>query len=264
MTETTAILRVAMAQAPPTTDLDRLFTEVANRRADILLFPEMFSNGYARFDPEIPGARAYWLDGAVDADSAYISGFRRAAKRYGFAIVATFLEAARPKPFNTACLIDRRGEIVLWQRKRHICFFDAPEEACAAGESSSVVVLETAAGPVRAGLMICMDREFPHVAEELMRNQAELVLVPNSCALMTDPHVGDVRVAGIRAMGFQSVMGIAVANYPAPKDDGHSLAVDALGRVLKMGDDAPGLVMADFDLTEIRALQAQEWFRRRP
>ncbi|MEY9627859.1 carbon-nitrogen hydrolase family protein, partial [Sinorhizobium fredii] len=112
------------------------------------------------------------------------------------------------------------------------------------------------------GILICMDREFSDVASDLVRDGAEIILVPNSCPLVDDPAVGDVRVAGVRALAFQSVLGLAVANYPAPKDDGRSFAVDPLGRIIAMGASQPELVIADFHLDRIRALQKQDWFRR--
>ena len=43
--------------------------------------------------------------------------------------------------------------------------------------------------------------------------------------------------------------------------DGHSFAVDATGRVIAIGDDAPGLVMATFDLALIRRVRREDAFR---
>ncbi|WOS66598.1 carbon-nitrogen hydrolase family protein [Sinorhizobium fredii] len=255
-------LRIAMAQVMNNADVDAIAASAAARGADIIVFPEMFSNGYSRFDPEDSASRQAWIDAAVPIDGAYVERFREAARRNGLAIVATFLERGSPKPFNAANLIDSNGDVVLHQRKRHICFFDVPEEACAAGESSSVARLRTDAGEVAVGILICMDREFSDVASDLVRDGAEIILVPNSCRLVEDPAVGDVRVAGVRALAFQSVLGLAVANYPAPKDDGRSFAVDPLGRIIAMGASQPELVIADFDLDRIRALQKQDWFRR--
>ncbi|AFL49876.1 putative amidohydrolase [Sinorhizobium fredii] len=255
-------LRVAMAQVTNDVDVDALFASAAARGADIVVFPEMFSNGYSRFDPEDEAARRAWIEAAVPIDGSYVERFRQAARSNGLAVVATFLECGDPKPFNSAVLIDSNGDVLLHQRKRHICFFDIPEEACAAGESSRVARLSTAAGEVAIGITICMDREFPDVASDLVRDGAELILVPNSCPLVDDPAIGDVRVAGVRALAFQSVLGVAVANYPAPKDDGRSFAVDPLGKVLATSGPQPELVLADFDLDRIKALQKQDWFRR--
>ncbi len=254
--------RIALAQMTTDVDIDEICASAAEKGAAIILFPEMFSNEYSRFSSEDAASRQAWIDAAVPLDGAYLNRFRQAARNNSLAVVATFLERGETKPFNSAVLIDDNGEIVLHQRKRHICFFDVPEEACAPGESSSVARLKTKVGEVAIGIMICMDREFPDVGSDLVRDGAEIILVPNSCPLVDDPDVGDVRVAGVRALAFQSVVGMAVANYPAPKDDGCSFAVDPLGKILVMGGKQQELITVDFDLDEIRTVQKREWFRR--
>nr|WP_246780526.1 carbon-nitrogen hydrolase family protein [Rhizobium sp. AQ_MP] len=253
---------VALAQVLPGVDIEALFAQAAAESADVIVFPEMFSNGYRRYDTT-PSGRAAWINAAEPIDGAFVERFRQAAQHYRIAAVVTLLERGQEKPFNTALFIDREGRTVLQQRKRHICFFDNPEDACAAGERSDVVELGTAHGSVTVGMMICMDREFPDVATDLMRAGAEIILVPNSCALANDPEIGDVRLAGIRATAFQTVTCMAVANYPEPKDDGHSVAVDELGHVVAIGKPDTGLVFASFDLTRVRETQKQEWFRRK-
>jgi deaminated glutathione amidase len=100
--------------------------------------------------------------------------------------------------------------------------------------------------------MICMDREYPEAARALSRQGAEIALVPNCADLATDRTVGDVRVAQARGRAFEAVIGIAVANYPAPRCDGHSFAVDPSGRIIVMADTSQGLVLATFDLGAIR------------
>jgi predicted amidohydrolase len=54
---------------------------------------------------------------------------------------------------------------------------------------------------------------------------------------------------------------IAFANYPAPRCDGHSFAVDPSGRIIAMADTSPGFVLATFDLGAIRKARRQERFR---
>ena len=254
-------IRVALAQIPPAADIDDVCA-AARDGADIVLFPEMFSNGYSGFDANDPAARQAWIDGAVSLDGSYVDRFRAAARDHDLAIVATFLEAGFPKPFNAAALIDRKGDIVLHQRKRHICFFDDPEEACAPGEVSRVARLQTSASEIAVGILICMDREYPDVASDLVAAGAEIVLVPNACPLVDDPEVGDVRVAGVRAMAFEGVVGMAVTNYPAPIHDGHSFGVDPLGKIIAMGGTDEEIVFVDFDIGGMRSLQETEWFRR--
>ncbi|WP_370674231.1 carbon-nitrogen hydrolase family protein [Pleomorphomonas sp. PLEO] len=259
---TDGLLRIALAQVSAGGDIEAIIGRAAGEGADIVVFPEMYSNGYTPFDPASQADRAAWIDAAKPLDSGFVDRFRSAAHRHGVAVVATLLERATPKPFNAALLIDAVGDIVLHQRKRHICFFGAPEEACAAGDRSAVVRLSTKAGKVSVGIMICMDREYSDVADDLVRQGAEVVLVPNSCLLHDEPEIGDVRLCGIRATAFETVMAIAVANYPIPKDDGHSVIVGPLGRIVAMGGAAPDLIVGDIDLEALRRLQKSEWFRR--
>jgi predicted amidohydrolase len=259
---TDGLLRIALAQVSVDGDIEAIVGRAAGEGANIIVFPEMYSNGYAPFDPASQADRAAWIDAAEPLDGGFVDRFRSAARQHSVAVVATLLERATPKPFNAALLIDAVGDIVLHQRKRHICFFGAPEEACAASDRSAVVRLSTKSGEISVGIMICMDREYSDVADDLVRQGAEVVLVPNSCLLHDDPEIGDVRLCGIRAMAFQTVVVIAVANYPTPKDDGHSVIVDPLGRIVAVGGTAPDLIVGDIDLEALRRLQKSEWFRR--
>jgi predicted amidohydrolase len=259
MTETK--LRVALAQYLSGCAPEVIVREAKAAGADLVLFPEMYSNGYAAFDRDDPADKARWLAGARSVDGDFIGQFRAAARASGVHVVATFLEAAQPKPFNAAVLIDPRGDIVLRHRKVHICDFDTPEFDCARGDSFDVREIETRAGAVRVGLMVCMDREFPEAARALSNKGAEIALVPNCCALANDPDCGDVRIAQMRGRAFETVMGIAVTNYPAPRCDGHSFAVDARGQIIVMAGTSPGLSVAEFDLAVIRAARSEDHFR---
>ena len=256
-------LRVALAQYPSGREPAEIVAEAKAAAADIVVFPEMYSNGYARFDPDDLAARARWCADAHGLDRDFVGKFQEAAKTHRMHVVATFLEAAAPKPFNAALLIDARGEPVLHHRKVYICDFDSPECACGRGTTFEVCDIETRAGPVRLGLMICMEREYPEAACSLSRRGAEIALVPNCCDLVGDRFCGDVRIAQMRGRAFETVMGIAVANYPIPRCDGHSFAVHPSGTIIAMADHSPGLTIADFDLAAIRKARLEDHFRWR-
>jgi deaminated glutathione amidase len=256
-------LRIALAQYLGDGDPAVIIEQAKRASADIVVFPEMFSNGYLRFDATDSAAVERWRKGAETPDGPFVERFRNAAKMHKVSVVATFLESSDPKPFNSALLIDSNGQTVLHHRKVHIGDFDSPECACGKGKDFRVAEVQASAGPVKIGLMICMDREYPEAARLLSRAGAEVALVPNCCELASDPTVGDVRIAQARGRAFETVMGIAVANYPAPRSDGHSFAVDALGKVIVMGDDSAGLVIAGFDLAQIRRARIEDHFRWR-
>jgi len=254
-------LRIALAQYGSEDDPAKIISRAKAEAADVVIFPEMFSNGHASYDPNNRASREQWERGAVPPDGTYIDAFRLAAREHEMYVVATLLEAADPKPFNSALLIDPKGATVLHHRKVHICDFDVPEVACDRGREFRAVEIQTPVGPVKVGLMICMDREFPEAARSLSRAGAEVALVPNCCTLATDRMQSDVRIAQMRGRAFETVMGIAVANYPAPRADGHSFAVDPNGTVIAIADDSPGLIMANFDLDLIRRIRTEDRFR---
>lgn len=256
-------LRIALAQYLNDRDPGTIVGEAKRLDSQIVLFPEMFSNGYSSFDSTDPDAIKVWQQGAHSLDGHFIERFREAARTHQIHIVATFLEAADPKPFNSALLIGPNGQTVLHHRKVYICDFDNPESACDRGKEFNVSEIETAAGSVKLGLMICMDREYPQAAASLSNAGAEIALVPNCCDLAVDHALGDVRIAQMRGRAFEMVIGIAVANYPKPRCDGHSFAVDPTGAVITMADDSPGLTIAVFDLPLIRKKRIEDQFRWR-
>jgi deaminated glutathione amidase len=254
-------LKVALAQYSCDCDPVQIIAEAKRQHAEIIVFPEMFSNGHASFDANDSAARELWQHKAKAIDGPYIARFRQAAQDSAIYVVATLLEASAPKPFNSAVLIAPNGEMVLHPRKVYICDFDVPELACGRGHEFCAAKIRTSAGPVKVGIMICMDREFPEAARSLSRAGAEFALVPNCCILATDRVQGDVRIAQARGRAFEMVMGIAVANYPSPRADGHSFAADPNGTVIAMADDGEGLTIATFDLALIQKMRKEDRFR---
>jgi predicted amidohydrolase len=251
-------IKVALAQYLVGRDPTLIGEQAKRACADIVVFPEMYSNGYARFDPLDSSSFDNWRKGAHHADGAFVDNFRSAAKKHGIHVVATFLEASEQKLFNSALLIDPRGRTLIHHRKVHICDFDNPESACARGSEFDVAEIEAAAGRVKVGILICMDREYPEAARSLSSAGAEIALVPNCCHLSRDPVVGDVRIAQMRGRSFEMVMGAAVANYPEPRCDGHSFATDPRGELIVLAGDSPGLILAEFDIALIRRMRLEE------
>jgi predicted amidohydrolase len=229
--------------------------------ADIALFPEMWSVGMTFFDREQEGARERWQAQAISRDDAFITHFRNLARELKMAIAITYLEKWDRRPRNSVSLIDCRGEIVLTYAKVHTCEFDA-ECALTPGDSFPVSMLVTEQGDVRVGFMICYDREFPESARILMLQGAELILTPNACTL--DEH----RLGQFKTRAFENMLGVAMTNYAAPQNNGHSVAFDAVAYpvvdgeardtlIVEAGEDE-GVFLAAFDMESIRAYRKRE------
>jgi predicted amidohydrolase len=229
--------------------------------ADIALFPEMWSTGMTFFDPQRAGDRERWqTQEAIGRDDPFVTHFRRLAVELNMAIALTYLERWDGAPRNSVSLIDRRGEIVLTYAKVHTCEFDV-ECALTPGDGFPVCVLATEQAEVKIGFMICYDREFPESARMLMLGGAELILTPNACPL--ESH----RLTQFRTRAYENMVGVAMANYAAPQQNGHSVAYDAAAfhaneeprdtLIIEAGE-REDVYLATFDLEALRDYRARE------
>ena len=62
----------------------------ASDSADVALFPEMWSIGYAKYTQRDEDGRAEWLKLAVPKDGPFVQGFRSLARELGMAIATTY------------------------------------------------------------------------------------------------------------------------------------------------------------------------------
>jgi N-carbamoylputrescine amidase len=229
--------------------------------ADIALFPEMWSVGMTFFDPKREGDHERWQALAISRDDSFIIHFQNLARKLNMAIALTYLEMWNRAPRNSASLIDRHGEIVLTYAKVHTCEFDH-EAALTPGNEFPVSTLDTEQGKVKIGFMICYDREFPESARILMLEGAELILTPNACTL--DEH----RLSQFKSRAFENMVGVAMTNYAAPQNNGHSVAFDVAAYRVPDGEARDTLIieagenedvyLAAFDIDSIRAYRERE------
>ena len=227
--------------------------------ADIALFPEMWSIGYRIYDrpPEV------WIREAIPENDRFITTFGELAGELEMAIGITFLEAASAGPRNTLLLFDRHGGKALSYSKVHTCDFDV-ERHLVPGSDFPVAELDTAAGKIKTGAMICYDREFPESARILMLKGAEIILVPNACPMEIN------RISQLRARAFENMVGIATCNYPhgQPDCNGHSTAFDGIAwresdpvsrdTLLVEAGEAEGIYTAVFPIDELRKYRSTE------
>jgi predicted amidohydrolase/streptomycin 6-kinase len=281
---TVGLLQIAAAGNDQAANLAR--GEAACRRAkqigaDVALFPEMFSVGFAPavpLDPEAPSVyrspqrwtaeetpspptpAEVWQGLALSTDSPYVRHFRDLARELEMAIALAYLQEWPGLPRNAMSLIDRHGDIVLTYAKVHTCAFSEAEAALTPGDGFPVCVLDTAAGEVVVGAMICYDRVFPESARALMLAGAELILVPNASSMET------YRLAQLRSRADENMVALAMANCPGP-GQGHSIAFDGIAYtaeatardmlVVEAGE-SEGVYPAVFDLDRLRNHRRRE------
>lgn len=218
-------IKIALLQIMPGDSIDenirvgiRACKKAKSEGADIVLFPEMWSNGY-----KIVNNIEELKKNAISLDSAYIKTFQTLAQELNLAIAITLLEKYEPLPRNTIILFDRFGKQILTYAKVHTCDFDL-EKNLTPGDDFYVANLNTEKGSLKIGAMICYDREFPESARILMLKGAEIIIVPNACPMEIN------RLSQLRARAFENMVGIATCNYPKgyPDCNGHSSAFDGV------------------------------------
>lgn len=220
--------------------------------ADLALFPEMWNVGYPTYAIPDSEQRERFLAQAIPPDHEFVTRHRALARELEMAIAVTFLEATDRGPRNTVIVFDRRGEQVLSYSKVHTCDFAVREALCAPGDSFGVGTLALDEHRcLTLGAMICYDREFPESARLLMLKGTEVVLTPNACFL------DELRVDQFKARAYENAMGVAMTNYAAPKENGHSVAFDADGQLLVHAGERKGLFFAHFDLDALREYRSK-------
>ena len=227
--------------------------------ADLALFPEMWSNGYAIYDR--PGSE--WMAEAIPTDSDFICQFGKLAQELEMAIGITLLETYATGPRNTLILFDRFGHRILTFAKFHTCDFDV-ESHLTRGEDFYVEELDTACGKVKVGAMICFDREFPESARILMLKGAEVILTPNACPMEIN------RLSQLRARAYENMLCVATCNYPdtVPDCNGNSTVFDGVAyspglegsrdTCILQADEKEGIYLAELDLKQLREYRRSE------
>ena len=234
--------------------------QAKEKGADIAIFPEMWSCGYA-FPHDEASLREY----AVSCDNVFVKRFSELAEELDMAIAVTLLEH-EPKPRNTVCLFDRHGKLQYRYSKVHICDFgEADDEGVLdAGDAFFTADLDTKDGIIKVGSMICYDREFPESARILMLKGAELLLVPNACPMELN------RLAQLRGRAYENMLAIATCNYPAPHPDcnGHSTLFDGVVYLPELSgsrdtcvfeaEEGEGVYTAELDVDMLRKYRLRE------
>ncbi len=207
-----------------------------------------------------PAMGSPWHGLPIDRNGPFIQRFQSLARDPKIAIAITYLERWSGAPRNSLSLIDRQGEIQLTYAKVHTCDFNDDEFALTPGTDFPIATIDTAAGPVTIGAMICYDRELPESARILTVQGAEIILTPNACGLEVN------RISQFRRWGAENMIGMAMANYAAPQHNGHSAAVECIActptgemrdTLLIEAGEGEGIFIASFDLDVLRAYRAR-------
>lgn len=229
--------------------------------AELIVLPEFFLGPPFYF----PG-RAH-LRGVIDqpVPGPVIGRLAEAARRIGaYILCGTVVERDGDQYYNTAVLLDDRGEIVVKARKTHR--FAA--EMVSVTASDDFALIDTPFG--RLGICVCSDFWIPEVPRMLALRGAEIIAVPGAALR------GNIQITRpclqanssfnvcytLLASAVGSVTGERAGRQVSIEVAGHS-TVAAPEELLGTLDEEPGVLRAELDLGYLREMREVDLSFRR-
>ncbi len=168
-----------------------LIRSAKQQSVQVICFGELFPGPYFALRHD-----SFWVGLAEDARTGKtVSTLREAARQHSMIIIAPIYElTADGKRFNTAVVIDERGEVLGTYRKTHIPhgqneqgsfleghYYDRSDGGNVLGPANVsknpfFPVFQTSLG--KLGVAICYDRHFEGVMWSLAKEGAELIFSP--------------------------------------------------------------------------------------
>jgi N-carbamoylputrescine amidase len=233
------------------------FAETAAAKgAQLVVFPELMPTGpYVSYDS--------W-DSAEPSDGKTVQWLKASSRRLHVWMGTSFLEAAGEDFFDTFVLTTPEGAVAGRVRKQIPA---GPEAYFFRGEIGPHVI-ETAIG--RIGIGICSENYYCFAASQMLKQSADLILMPHAAADMTEGG-GLPTVPGTHlASWYAAKLGVPVAmvnkvgrSYKPPPNEirgrypGLSAIVDSDGAILQSMDGKEGVGIADVHLDPQRKTGAE-------
>ncbi len=260
-------MKLALAQldidgGDPETNLERALEAIrtaADRDADLVVLPEIFTVGYFAFD----GYARY----AEGLSGPMLSRVADAAADHGINVLAgTIVEdlaetTDAPTPAeeglaNTAVLFDRSGQRRAVYRKHHLFGYQSAEtELLVPGEDLDSGIAEIEGFTV--GTTTCYDLRFPELYRDLAERGVTLLLVPSAWPYPRVEHWTTLS----RARAIENQLYVATANGSGEFEEatllGRSTVFDPWGTTLASTADEPALVTAEIDPERVERVREE-------
>lgn len=214
---------------------EALATEAARRGSHIVVFPELWSTGYALEDARELGAQLN------AGDFAHVSTF---ATQQKVSIVGSMLEKRGLEVANSATFFAPNGKLLGVYRKIHL--FRLMEEDRYLQPGAAPLLMELPWG--KTGIAICYDLRFPELFRRYAVDGAKLIIIPAEWPLQRVEHWR----ALLQARAIENQCYIVACNAVGMTGEtafaGHSMIVDPWGKILIEGGEAPMLLTAEIEL----------------
>ncbi len=231
-----------------------LIKQACNKDAQLITLPEMFNTPYDN--------NKFVENAEKEQDSVTLNALCEVAKENDIFLQAgSIAELENEKIYNTAYLIDNNGKIIAKHRKIHM--FDINTKTMKFTESDTlspgncVTTIKTALANI--SMAICYDIRFSELWTLMNKNGSDLILLPGAFNKTTGPLHWETLIRA-RAIDNQAFV---VATSPSQVENpyyvawGHSMIVDAWGKVLAKADEKEEILYAELDPESISSVREQ-------
>lgn len=216
-------------------------------KAELVVFPETITTGFAG---KISPLKLWNL---VDRIPGRITHpICKLAKKLKVHVVLPTYERGPGKGviYNSAVLIDSKGEIVGVYRKNHLFPVERKKAGGACVPGDKIEPFKTSLGTI--GIMICYDGDFPEISRILAIKGAEIIVRP--AALLRSFEIWDLTN---RARAYDNHVYVIGAGSIGPDMSknyhfGHSMIVSPLAQKLALARGTEEIIAAKLDLDPIK------------
>ena len=184
------------------------------------------------------------------------------AKQYGVWLIAGTipLKTADPKKSTASSLVyDAQGKQVARYDKIHLFDVTVEEndethvESATTQAGDKPLVIDTPVGKV--GLAICYDLRFPEMFRQMVRDGAEIFVIPSAFTKATGKAHWEIL---LRTRAIENLCYVVAANQGGyhvngRETYGHSMIVDHWGNVHRLIEKGTGVISMDIDLNVLSA-----------
>lgn len=209
--------------------------EAARRGSHLVLFPELWSTGYALAQGKELGAA---LNSGLFAEVAAL------AQQHRVSILGSLLEKRGLEIANSAAFFAPNGRTMGVYRKIHLFRLMDEDRWLRPGESPLLLDLPWG----KTGIAICYDLRFPELFRRYAVEGARVILIPAEWPMARVEHW---RVL-LQARAIENQCYIVACNAAGMTGDtefgGHSMIVDPWGKIIAEAGENPMLLTADIEL----------------
>jgi predicted amidohydrolase len=218
--------------------MEKLTEEAGRRGSHLVVFPELWSTGYALDRGK---------DLADQLNSGMFAQISTVATQNNISVVGSIMEKRGLEVANSASFFNPKGRMMGIYRKIHL--FRLMDEDRYLQPGSSPLTIDLPWG--KTSLAICYDLRFPELFRRYALEGAKIVIIPAEWPIARIEHWRALLIA--RAIENQCY--VIAANAAGQTGDtvfgGHSMIVDPWGKIIIEGSDEPNLLTVDIELDRV-------------